>query len=255
LSPLSFKGEGEDIKRGASPLLDTLTKMRSKNLTNRSRIVLGEFCQILSIIKEVKLPDIVLGALIGVISAVVGWVISYRTSRMQINARRDELNQQLSYQEKEVQKKSLIESRKDYLLKLRSNISEWIENSHRQTNMIVRLEKAIKSGDSTKEQSEIRAFNEVTKRGAQISSQFDVLRGQVSDNTLDKLIEAVRETQYKVNTARMPLINFFNDPKGADIKTLESAMQKDELLRKEVSKHALQVNKRIEELLSGEPSD
>jgi hypothetical protein len=100
LSPLSFKGEGEDIKRGASPLLDTLTKMRSKNLTNRSRIVLGEFCQILSIIKEVKLPDIVLGALIGVISAVVGWVISYRTSRMQINARRDELNQHLSYQEK-----------------------------------------------------------------------------------------------------------------------------------------------------------
>ena len=201
------------------------------------------------------MPDIVLGALIGVISAVVGWVISYRTSRMQINARRDELNQQLSYQEKEAQRNRLIESRKDYLLRLRNTASEWVEYSHREINMIVRLDTAIKSGDTSKEQSEIREFNEVTEQGKQVSSKFDMLRGQVSDNTLDSLIEAVRETQYEVNTVRMPLIRFFNNPGSADINTLNSAVQKDESLHKEVRKQLLQVNKRIEELLSGEPSD
>jgi hypothetical protein len=35
------------MKRGASPLLGSLTKMYSKNLTNGSRIVLEEFCQII----------------------------------------------------------------------------------------------------------------------------------------------------------------------------------------------------------------
>ena len=201
------------------------------------------------------MPDIVLGALIGVISAIVGWIISYRTSRMQINARRDELNQQLSYQEREAQRNRLIESRKDYLLRLRNTVSEWVEYSHREINMIVRLDAAIKSGDTSKKQSEIREFNEVSEQGKQVSSKFDMLRGQVSDNTLDSLIEAVRETQYEVNTARMPLIRFFNNPGSADTNTIESAIQEDESLHKEVRKQLLQVNKRIEELLSGEPSD
>jgi len=66
---------------------------------------------------------------------------------------------------------------------------------------------------------------------------------------------SMRETQYAVDTARMPLIRFFNNPGSADINTLESAFQKDESLRKEVWKQVLQVNKRIEELLSGEPSN
>ena len=191
----------------------------------------------------------------GVISAVVGWVISYRTSRMQINARRDELNQQLSHQEREAQGYRLIEARKDYLLQLRNNISEWIENSHRQINMIVRLDEAMKNGNTTRKQLEISEFNEVTERGRQIQSQFDVLRGQVADNTLGNLIEAVRETQYEVNTARQPLIRFFNNPGDANINGLESAMKDDEELRQKVQERARLANKRIEELLSVEPSD
>lgn len=182
----------------------------------------------------------------GVISAVVGWVISYRTSRMQINARRDELNQQLSHQEREAQRDRLIEARKDYLLQLRSNISEWIENSHRQINMIVRLDEAMKNGNTTRKQLEISEFNEVTERGRQIQSQFDVLRGQVADNTLGNLIEAVRETQYEVNTARQPLIRFFNNPGDANINELESAMKEDEELRQKVQERARLANKRIE---------
>lgn len=206
------------------------------------------------------MSDIVLGALIGISGAIVGAIIaalsSYIITRLQINARREELNQQLSYQEREAQRARLIESRKDLLHRLRNTISEWVDCSNRQINMIVRLEKAFKEYDdaSAARQLEIHEFNEVSERGKQVASQFEILRRQVSDNKLSELIEAVTETQYEVNTARQPLIRFFNNPSGVDANTIESALHKDESLRNEVSKKVLQVNKRIEELLSGEPS-
>ena len=112
--------------------------------------------------------------------------------------------------------------------------------------MIVRLDEAMKNGNTTRKQLEISEFNEVTERGRQIQSQFDVLRGQVADNTLGNLIEAVRETQYEVNTARQPLIRFFNNPGDANINGLESAMKEDEELRQKVQERARLANKRIE---------
>ena len=81
-----------------------------------------------------------------------------------------------------------------------------------------------------------------------------ILRGQISDNKLDKLIDDVTATQLEVDTQRMPLIRFFNNPGSADADAIESVMQEDELLLKKVRSQALKVNKRIEELLSGEPS-
>jgi len=207
------------------------------------------------------LSEIVLGALIGVGAVIVGsiitGIINYKNSKLQICARRDELNQQLSHQEREAQRNSLIESRKELLLDLRHTVSEWVECSHKQVNMIVRLKNAFEKYDdaSSARQSEIREFNEVSERGKQLSSQLDILRGQVSDNKLDNLIEAVRERQYAVDTARMPLIRFFNNPGNADANTIDSALKKDELLIKEIRQQIRQVNKRIEELLKGEPSD
>ena len=203
------------------------------------------------------MPDIVLGALIGVVSAVVGYIMSYRNTKLQLDARRNELNQQLSYQEREAKRNRLIEARKDLLLRLRHTLSEWVDVSNMQVNMIERLKNAFEKYEesSPARQLEIIEFNKVSEQGKQISSQFEILRGQVSDNTLSNLIEAVKETQYEVDTARMPLIRFFNNPSGSDISSLESAFREDESLHRKVWKQVLQVNKRIEELLSGEPSD
>lgn len=207
------------------------------------------------------MPDIALGALIGVIGTALGalivGIINYKISKSQINARRDKLNQQLSHQERESRRNRLIESRKDLLLRLRNTLSEWVDASHKQVNMTVRLKNALEKYDESSHarQLEIIEFNEASERIKQLSSQFEILRGQVSDNTLDNLIEAVRETQYAVDTARLPLIRFFNNPKGADINALESAFTENESLRKRVWKETLQVNKRIEDLLSGDTSD
>ncbi len=195
------------------------------------------------------MSDIVLGALIGVGAVVIGAIITgfinYRNAKLQ-----------LTYQEREAQRNRLIEPRKDLLLDLRHTISELVDCSNKQVAMIVRLDKAFNKYEegSLDRELEIREFGKVSERLKQLSAQFDILRGQVSDNKLDNLIEAVKDIQYKVDTQRMPLIRFFNNPGTADANTLESALQTDEFLRKTVWKQVLQVNKRIEELLSGEPS-
>ncbi len=205
------------------------------------------------------MPDIVLGALIGVVSAALGAVITgiinHRNAKLQINARRDELNQQLSHQEREAQRNSLIEARKDLLLPLRNAISEWVECSHQVTNMTVRFKNALKEDKaSPSRQLETKEFWEVMERGKRLSSQLRILHGQISDDMLDKRIEALRKTQYEVDLERMPLLRFVNNPGSADIDTLEAALQKDESVRKKVWNQVVQVNKRIEELLIGEPS-
>ncbi len=206
------------------------------------------------------MSDIVLGALIGVGAAVLGsiitGIISYKNSKLQINARHEELNQQLSHQEREARRNRLIEARKELLLDLRRTISEWVEYSNQQVNMTVRLKNAVERYDnaSPERQLEIMEFTRVSERMKQLTSQLEILRAQVSDSILGNLIEAVRVKQFEVEWERMPLLRFFNNPEGADADTLESAFQKDELLREEIQNRVLQVNKRIEELLSGEPS-
>jgi hypothetical protein len=206
------------------------------------------------------LPDLAWGALIGLVGAILGALIagvtSYKIAKIQIQARHDEINLQLSYQEKESYRNRIIESRKDVLLRLRNATSEWVECSHQQTNMNVRLKKAFKNkGESPEKELEIKKYIDVSQHGERILSQFQVLRGQLSDSTLDNFIEALWEKQSAIKTARIPLLEFFNNPKEADINTILSATQREESLRNELRKELLKINKRIEELLSGEPSD
>ena len=196
------------------------------------------------------MSDILLGALIGVggvaLGAIITGFINYKNAKLR-----------LAYQEKEAQRNRLVESRKGLLLDLRHTISELVDCSNHQLAMIIRLDKALntyKEG-SLERKLEIREFGEISERMKKLSSEFNILREQVSDSKLVDLIEAVKSKQNEVDVQRMPLLRFFNNPGAADINTLESAFKKDESLLKEVRKQVLQVNKRIEELLSGEPSN
>lgn len=204
------------------------------------------------------MSDIVLGALIGVgaaaLGAIITGIINYKNSRLQISAAREQLGQQLDHHEREAQRNRLIESRKGFLLDLRHKLSEQVDCSGSQLAMIVRFDKAYKENpNSRRTQQETEKFFEVSNRWQQLSSQVAILCGQVSDSKLYELIESVRQTQYMVETQRLPLIRFFNNPGNANANTIEAALQKDEALRKEINNQLLQVNKRIEELLSGEP--
>ncbi|GAI74123.1 unnamed protein product [marine sediment metagenome] len=69
------------------------------------------------------------------------------------------------------------------------------------------------------------------------------------------LLDGLIEIQSEVDTARRPLVRFFNNPQNADINTLESAFKENQELCKKARLAAIHVNKRIEELLIGEPSN
>lgn len=194
------------------------------------------------------MSDIVLGALIGIGATALGSIIigilNYKNTKAQ-----------LRHQEREAQRNRLIAARKDTLVPLRNKISEWVACSSRQAAMIVRLDKAIKNKDSVERQLEMTEYYASSKRMELISLELDIARGQISDNKLDNLIDNVREKQLEIDTARMPLLIFFNNPEAADANTIESAMSKDESLLKELRNQLFQVNKRIEELLRGEVSN
>lgn len=204
------------------------------------------------------MSDIVQGALIGIVGAIVGAIIAAVSScivtKLQINARREELSQQLNHQEREALIYRHIEARKDHIFQLRKTISEYVENSHQVTNMNVRFKVAYESGDAREKQREFKEYFNVLERGKQLASQLEILRGTLSDDKLDDLIKALLERQFEINVARMPLIEFFNNPKGADSNTIERATQKEESLRNAQRKELIKINKRIEELLIGEPS-
>jgi hypothetical protein len=214
------------------------------------------------------LPDIVLGALIGIgggiVGAIIGALSSYIVTRKQINAHRDELNQQLDYQDKKTQKEWFIQDRKSYLSPLRKPLSEWVICSHQQTNMNVRLRNDFEKYEkgSKERLAEINEFHDAHERVKNLSSQVAILRGQISDGKLDKLISDLMSTQIEVDNQRMPLIRIFNKSDSANtaniekaIATIEKAIEKDEQLLEKVRNRLLKVNKRIEELLSGAPSD
>lgn len=205
------------------------------------------------------MPEIVQGALIGIGGAIVGAIIaaisSYRIARSQIDARRYEIEQQFKYKEKEARINRLIEAQREHLNKLRKTISEYMENSIQATNMIARFDKAFKEGGETRIQENTRELFQTMEQGKNLMSQLNALRNQLSDNVLDDMINTVLEKQFELGVARMPLVEFFNDPKGADSKTIESARKKEETLIGRQRQELIKINKRIEELLSGESSN
>jgi hypothetical protein len=203
--------------------------------------------------------DIVLGALIGIGGAVVGSIItgyfSYKNTRLQVNTRREELNQQLSHQEREARLHRLIDARKDYLLSLRKTLGEWMECSNKAVAMLVRVGEAHKEkANSLELQQESKTFEAVSNQSAELTSQLEILRGQVSDSNLDNLIEAAKKAQYDAGLEMMPLVRFFNNPQNADTSSIEAALEKYQSIIQGLRNHLLRINKRIEELLSGDLS-
>jgi len=198
-------------------------------------------------------PEIVQGALIGIAGVIVGAISSYIVARLQINARRAELNQQFGHQEREAQINRRIETQKDNLFHLRETISEYVENSHQGANMNVRLKEAFESGDHNEKQREIDEYVKTLEDGTKLASKLAKLRGEISDNTLDNRIEILLENQQNIDAERMPLIRLFHHPDKVNYHAIEAATQKEKSLRSIQRKEVIKVNKRILELLSGEP--
>jgi len=201
--------------------------------------------------------DIVQGALIGIAGAIVGAIIaavsSYIIAKSQINARRDELNQQLSHQEHEIRIHRLIEARKEHLFQLRRTISDYIENMRQETNLSFRFINRIKNKDkSLSDRQETQEFFGAMEKGKQLYSQLETIRGQLSDNQLDDLINTFLEKYNEIEKARLPIVDFLTNPQSTSDPNTEYFLKQEKLLRDAQRKEIIKINKRIEDLLSGE---
>jgi len=196
------------------------------------------------------MPDIILGYILG---ASITGIISYLIARQQISARREEIKQQLDHQDQESQINRLIEARKEHILPLRKTISEYVLNRNQVVNMMVRLDEALKSGNSARIQENAQEYYETTERGKTLTSQLQILRGQLGDQKLSDLIKTLLDKQSEIDLARMPIVRLFNNPGSENIATLEAVEQKEESLFEEQRKELVKINRRIEELLSGHP--
>ena len=215
------------------------------------------------------MTDILLGAAIGtsgtVVGAVVAGLIYYRIAKLQINAGREELNRKLAQQEYELNRKlayqweetrrdRLIEARKAHLDPLRKTISGLAESSNKSVAMLVRVQQAQKKKDPSELKQELELMEEVFHQSARFSSEVEILRGQVGDSKLDNLIQVVINAQSEAGVRIMPLLRLFNNPQNVGVNSLEAAFGEYQLVLQELRSKLLAVNKRVEELLIGEPS-
>ena len=188
-----------------------------------------------------------LGALgIGtIIGALIAGLVSYFTTRIQINARRHE-----------ARINRLIEAREKVLIPLREAVSKSLELSNNALTMTVRMGEANKSGADAKEfREEIQLWEEVSEKSSQASSNLEILRGQISDSKLDQFIQEAISAQREESTELVRIVHRAHQPENWTKEAFDVIMNDREEILKRLRSKLLIVNKRIEELLSGEPSD
>ncbi len=196
------------------------------------------------------MSDILLGALIGIGGAIVGAsitaFIAYINTKSQLNLRIYELRTG-----------RLIRARERVLIPLREAMSQSLELLNSALIMMVRMKEAQKRGDSKESiRKEIQLWEEVSDKSIEVSANLEMLKGQVSDLQLYKMIEEAKIAQENENEKIIEITMLVNNPRTwNDAEALRTAVNELKEVRKRIFSALLPVNKRIEELLSGEPSN
>jgi len=194
------------------------------------------------------LSDIVVGALIGVVATALGsiiiGIINYKRSKSQQR-----------YNEQQAQIDRLVRDRERVLVPLREVMSKWMQITKQDQQMLVRVETANKKKYPPQELAqEMQLWKEVADKSVQVTSELAVLQGQISDSVLDQMIEAAKKAHWETVPERTKLVQLFNNPQNVDTNSLLSAVEKYDSILNNLRGYLLTVSKRIEELLSGEPS-
>ena len=200
------------------------------------------------------MPDVAIGALIGLGGSIIVAVVSYGMARLQVNARHAEFIENLKHQREESKATRLIESRKGYLIPLREIISRWMTTAHNGISAVGRVQ-AIEREKPVRvleRNQEIEYLNKVLEEGFEISSELEILRGQSSDLILDGLISEVQKSQKEQGIRMLSLTRLFNESKDVSMNVLEKAAKENEDILKQLRAKLIETNKRIEQLLVGE---
>jgi len=199
------------------------------------------------------LSDILLVAIVGVggtaLGSITTGIISHFNSKQQIKARLEEIDQQQDYSREQAEIERLIKHREPVLLHLREIMSKWVQLSGEAQRMTVRLKRA----DPRDRADENKLWEESLDQSAQVTSELEVVQGQLSDATLGQMIEKVIETYEEISKDSIRLHLLLVDTKSSD--DTSRILKEYRLIQNKLRGYLLPINKRIDELLVGRPSD
>ena len=117
----------------------------------------------------------------------------------------------------------------------------------------IQVAQALRKEYPQRYQEDFNNFNAALAASQQASSGLETFRGQISDSTLDKLIEEAQKAQEDASLEMLRLAKLLNEG-NESIETQETAFANYKGVINNLRRGKLiAVNKRIEELLSGEP--
>ncbi len=194
------------------------------------------------------MSDLVLGALIGIAGAIVGAIITAIVAYINTNS-------QLKLRMYELRTDRLIKAREHVLLPLREAINMSLEYSNKEMTLMVQMGEANKKEDKPQLSEAIKRWEEATGKRDEARFNLEVLIGQLSDSQLLQMIKEVKAAQTKENSKAIEVTLLAHKPESMNVDTLTKLNEEFEYFHNITLSKLLPLNKRIEELLSGEPSN
>ena len=192
------------------------------------------------------MSDIVQGALIGIGGAIVGAVITaviaYVNNKSQVSLRIYELRTE-----------RLVQTRERVLIPLREAIAQSLEFANQALILMIRMQGAYKRQEQPEQiWKEIHRWEEASEKSSEVSAKLEILKNQVSDIRLYHMVEEVENSAEEENPKIMAAVIRVQDTKNLNIEIVRATCKDLAEARKRIFDKLLPVNKRIEELLSGE---
>lgn len=192
------------------------------------------------------MSDIVQGALIAISGAIVGAgitaIIAYINNKSQVNLRIYELRTE-----------RLIKVREGVLIPLREVIAQSLEFANKALILMIRMDGAYKRQEEPEKiWKEIHRWEEASEKSSEILAKLEILRSQVSDIRLYHMIEEVKNSAEEENPKIIAAVMRIQNTKNLNIEIVRATLENLAEARKRIFDKLLPVNKRIEELLSGE---
>lgn len=196
------------------------------------------------------MPEVVQGALIGIAGTIVGAiitaVIAYTNSKSQLDLRKYELRTD-----------RLIKAQEQVLIPLRAIMSQSLGLAEDALKQTVIVGEAHKRGTDVKEMQEAkRRWEEAFDKSREANAEFENLRRLVSDSRLYQMIEEVKDAEEKEVPNIIKCVSLaYNPDYHKNVEALSALTTELKVARKRIFDKLLIMNKRILELLSGEPPD
>ena len=192
------------------------------------------------------MSDIVQGALIGIAGAIVGAIITAIIAYINTKS-------QLDFRIYELRTNNLIKAREKVLIPLREAMSQSLELANNYLILMVQMGEAAKKDDKTELREAIKRWEEASSKSKEVNSNFNILIDQLGDSQLLQMIEEVKTAQEEENGKVIEVTVLAHRPESMNIETLKRLKSELKEVHNRTLYKLLPLNKKIEELLSGEP--